>query len=116
MAGYVKMKDLQQLLKERGISKDGAVQQFVDSEVLRRCDPLVPKDSGELIRSGIRETRIGSGEVIYSTPYARRWYYIPAKFKEAPTRGNYWFERMKRTGGKEAILRGAAKLAGGRYK
>ena len=31
-------------------------QQYVDSEVLRRCDPFVPKDTGELIRSGIRET------------------------------------------------------------
>lgn len=116
MGGYVKMKTLQELLAARQIDKGGAVQQFIDSEVLRRCSPLVPKDTSELIRSGTRETRLGSGEVIYSTPYARRWYYIPANFTGAPNRGNYWFERMKRNGGKEAILRGAAKLAGGKYK
>lgn len=91
-------------------------QEFVDSEVLRRCDPFVPKDTGELIRSGIRETRLGSGRVVYRTPYARRWYYHPANFQGAPKRGNYWFERMKASGGKKAILRGVAKITGGDAK
>jgi hypothetical protein len=31
-------------------------------------------------------------------------------------RGNYWFERMKQNGGKDAILRGLAKLTGGNAK
>lgn len=91
-------------------------QKFVDSEVLRRCNPYVPKDTGELIRSGIRETRIGSGRVIYRTPYARKWYFRPANFHDAPKRGNYWFERMKAAGGARAILRGAAKITGGDAK
>ena len=87
-------------------------QEFVDSEVLRRCTPYVPKDTGELIRSGIRETRLGSGRVVYKTPYARRWYYEPARFQGAPMRGNYWFERMK-SAHKQSILRGVAKITGG---
>ncbi len=97
-------------------------QKFVDSEVLKRCNPYVPKDNGELIRSGTRETRIGSGRVVYRTPYARRWYYEPANFQEGEDskpkgkRGNYWFERMKRDGGARAILRGAAKITGGDAK
>lgn len=91
-------------------------QEFVDSEVLRRCAPYVPMDTGELIRSGTRETRLGSGRVIYRTPYARRWYYRPANFHGAPKRGNYWFERMKAAGGAKAILRGAAKIMGGDAK
>lgn len=90
-----------------------SVQAFVDSEVLRRCDKYVPFDSGFLKKSGILFTVIGSGLVIYNTPYARRWYFKPAKFQGAPTRGNYWFERMKNEGGKAAILAGAKKLAGG---
>lgn len=90
-------------------------QQYVDSEVLRRCTPYVPKDTGELIRSGIRETKLGSGRVVYRTPYARRWYYHPARFQGAPMRGNYWFERMKSAHG-QSILRGVAKITGGDVK
>ena len=71
-------------------------------------------DTGELIRSGIRETNIGSGKVMYFTPYARRWYYEPANFQGAPTRGNYWFDRMKNNGGSASILQGLARLAGGK--
>lgn len=90
-------------------------QQYVDSEVLRLNEPYVPKDTGELIRSGIRETRLGSGRVVYRTPYARRWYYHPANFQGAPKRGNYWFERMKANNAKR-ILRGAARIMGGGAK
>lgn len=94
------------------------VQAFIDSEVLRLCAPLVPKDTGILIQSGIMHTNIGSGEVRYRTPYARRWYYMPANFAEGSGsgmtsvgRGNYWFERMKREH-LEQILKGAKKEAG----
>ena len=79
--------------------------------VLRLCEPKVPKDSNALIESGIINTNIGSGEVVYNTPYARRWYYMPADFQDAPERGNYWFERMKRESLKD-ILASAAKEAG----
>lgn len=90
-----------------------AAQEFIDSECLRYCDRLVPKDTGILKQSGIMHTQIGSGKVKYRTPYARRWYYIPAQFSEAPERGNYWFERMKVQHAKQ-ILTGAGKLAGGK--
>lgn len=105
------MKDTETLLSERKMKE---AQRFVDGEVLRLCDPFVPQDTGMLIGSGIRSTEIGSGKVIWYTPYARRWYYIPANFNGAPMRGNYWFERMKNSGGKKAILRGAAEITGGR--
>lgn len=101
-------------LEKRGLLKNGEAQKYVDSEALRLCTPMVPKDTGELIRSGIRETKIGSGKVVYHTPYSRRWYYEPAKFQGAPMRGNYWFDRMKNNGGKTSILAGLAKLAGGK--
>lgn len=104
--------DGEKVLEERGIKVGGRVQQFIDSEVLRRCADYVPMDSGELIRSGIRNTAIGSGKVKYRTPYARRWYYREARFQGAPKRGTYWFERMKQEGGKEKILSGARKMAG----
>lgn len=102
------------VLDNHGLSEGGTIQKYIDSAVLRLCEPKVPKDEGDLIRSGITNTVIGSGEVRYRTPYARRWYYMPAEFQDAPVRGNYWFERMKKQGGKEQILREAAKLAGGK--
>lgn len=89
-----------------------AAQRFTDSEVLRLCTPYVPMDTGELIRSGLRETKIGSGEVIYKTLYARRWYYTPARFEGRPMRGNYWFERMLDNGGRDAIQRGIVQILG----
>lgn len=108
------MKSPEEILRARGLEEGGAVQQFIDSEVLRLCDPYVPRDQGILIKSGILNTVIGSGTVMYSTPYARRWYYEPANFQGAPKRGNYWFERMKNEGGKAKILQGAARIAGGK--
>src|SRR5574344_2124997 len=70
-------------------------QQFIDSECLKLCDLKIQKDTGILKQSGIMNTNIGEGEIVYRTPYARRWYYMPAQFQGAPQRGNYWFERMK---------------------
>ena len=91
-------------------------QKYVDKEVLRRCEPYVPFDQGFLKQSGILETKLGSGKVVYRTPYARRWYYEPARFQGAPKRGNYWFERMLNEGGAKAILRGLARIMGGKGK
>lgn len=103
--------DLKNTLSRRGLEENGRVQQYIDSEVLRLSEPFIPKDTGELIRSGIQNTVIGSGEVRWRTPYARRWYYLSAGFQESPQRGNYWFERMKQQYG-QSIRDGAARIAG----
>lgn len=102
--------DLGLILRARGLEERGKVQQYIDSEVLRLNEPFVPRDTGALIQSGITNTDIGSGEVKYNTPYARRWYYMPANFQGAPERGNYWFERMKQQYRKQ-ILQGAKDIA-----
>lgn len=80
-----------------------SVQAYVDQQVLRLNEPYIPKDTGALKQSGILFTNIGEGEVKYRTVYARRWYYMPARFQQGSGsgmntvgRGNYWFERMKR--------------------
>ena len=106
--------DGKKVIEKRGLDNSGMAQQFIDSEVLRLCDPYVPKDTGALIDSGIINTQIGSGKVKYRTPYARRWYYMPADFDGSPQRGNYWFERMKAQGGKDTILREVRRMARGK--
>ena len=102
----------EEILRNRGLEENGRVQKFIDTECLRLSAPKVPKDTNALIESGNSLTKIGSGQLEYHTPYARRWYYMPADFSEAPERGNYWFERMKQQY-KEQILAGAKRVAGG---
>ena len=102
--------DIDTILKKRGLEDKGKVQQFIDTECLRLCEPKVPKASNTLIASGNANTKIGSGQLEYRTPYARRWYYMQAHFQGAPERGNYWFERMKQQYRKE-ILSGAQEIA-----
>lgn len=79
-----------------------AAQQFIDSEVLKRCDPYTPFLTGTLIRSGLLGTELGSGKVKWIVPYARKRYYTPAKH-EAGRRGAFWFERWKAAGGAQLI-------------
>lgn len=99
---------LQVLLNARGLEVQGEVQKFIDSEVLRLTDPYVPLDTSALKKSGTQHTKIGSGEVVYKTPYARRQYF---ENKGNGLRGKQWFERAK-INHKEEILRGARIKAG----
>ena len=90
-------------------------QRFVDSEVLRRSEPYIPLLTGTLIKSGILGTDVGSGEVSWIAPYARKNYYSARKpgSQTGPLRGPHWFERMKQVEGRD-IIAGARRIAGGR--
>ena len=84
-------------------------QKFVDSEVLRRCSPMVPFQTGTLEKSGKLGTVVGSGEVNYIAPYAAKQYYDTAESRPYdPQRGGRWFERMK-ADHKDDILKGLNK-------
>lgn len=90
-----------------------SVQEYVDSECLRHCAPLMPFDQHILIESGILNTQIGSGEICWRTPYARRLYYhreYDFSKEKNEKAGAFWFERMKQQH-KEEILAGAKRIA-----
>jgi hypothetical protein len=89
-------------------------QKFVDSEILRLCEPYVPLLTGMLIMSGILGTDVGSGTVSWIAPYARGQYYGKRKpgSQTGPLRGPFWFERMKEVSG-QTIIVGARRIAGG---
>ena len=112
------MKAPADILRERGLGAGGAVQSYIDGQILAYCEPYVPKASGALIASGYSATKKGSGKVVYGAPYAAYQYYGKTsrgnaiKYNGAPMRGSYWFERMKAVYG-DAILNRAAALAGG---
>jgi hypothetical protein len=101
-------------------------QKFVDGEVLRLSEPLVPFQTGMLINSGDLGTKVGSGEVRWITPYAHYQYCgvaLSRKTKKqtgkklvyhgGPNRGSFWFHRMK-AANKEKILAEARKIASGK--
>ena len=105
MGFQFKIKTTDEILKRFNLEPGGKVQQVIDSDVIRLCDPYVPKENGELIKSAEYSTQLGSGEVRYNTPYARKQYYIPMNHTEKRT--HMWFEVMKNSGGKEKILEAA---------
>ena len=78
-----------------------AAQKFLDSEVLRCSAPYVPMrsvDGGTLMKSGTNATKLGSGQVVYNTPYARRMYYgVNYNFSQVkhPQACAQWFEKAK---------------------
>lgn len=81
-----------------------SAQEFVDSECLRYMNPLTPRRTGMMIKSAKLGTVIGSGNIEYLAPYARRQYY---EHKEKA----HWFETMKASK-KDVILKGAEEIAG----
>ncbi len=92
-----------------------AAQQFVDSEVLRQCEPYIPLLTGMLIKSGILGTEVGSGLVQWIAIYSHYQYYLKRKpgTQTGALRGPFWFQRWKEVGG-ERLVKQARKMAGGR--
>lgn len=110
-------------------------QKFVDSECIRLMNPYTPKLSDALIKSATLGTKIGSGHIEQTAPYARYQYYgklmvsrttgsawakqgeskvltdkdLTYSTAKNPQAGKMWFERMK-SDKKEQILRGAKKI------
>lgn len=118
-----------------------SAQKFIDSECIRLMVPYTPARNNILYKSPTLGTKIGSGRIYYLSPYARYQYYgklmvssitgssyaahgekkvltdkdLVYDTMRHPQATSFWFERMKAEK-KEAILRGAAKIAGGTPK
>lgn len=94
-------------------------QRFVDARVLYYSERYIPIDTGELLMSGRRLTRIGSGLVMWRAqgrPYTRPQYYgwrrVHGKGKKIHP-GKWWFKRMKSSGGKQIVAQAKAIAGGG---
>ena len=87
--------------------KFNKAQTYIDNEVLRFCSARVPFRTGNLQKSGIYATVIGSGEVRYNAIYAAHQYYYTQDTRSYDAiRGAHWFERGKASE-KSRILIGA---------
>lgn len=90
-----------------------SAQKYVDSEVLRLSSRYIPLRTSMLQKSGILGTEIGSGEVAWITPYAKKQYYETADTRSYDAqRGGHWFIRMKADHGKEIIAGAKARMGG----
>ena len=98
-------------LRIKGVTpeKIRRTQAFVDSEILRNSDPIVPFDTGSLKRSGITGTRVGTGIIRYTAPYAKRQYFCG---NSSGQRGRKWVRRMWISKGKK-IMKDAQKMING---
>ena len=141
MKFHVDIKPPQQLIAERGLEPFGFTQKYIDQACIRLMVPYTPMLSGVLFKSATLGTKIGSGEIVQNAPYARYQYYgklmvssvtgsafatggeskvltqtdlVHQKSKHVLA-GAFWFERMK-SDKRAQILRGAAKLSGGRAR
>jgi hypothetical protein len=98
--------------KAKWTNKYVTAQEFIDNAVLHDCEPYTPHRVGILVFSSILGTKIGSGTVSWTTPYARYQYYgkvmVPSpfggpkiltkrnlKYHGGGKRGAFWFERAK---------------------
>ncbi len=91
-------------------------QKYLDNIVLKDTDKYVPMRTGILAKSGIIGTRIGSGELEYSAPYARKVYYgVNINFSKSrhPLAQAKFFEASKAVN-KKSWLAGVRRIAGGR--
>lgn len=89
-------------LKETGIKSDieGKIQQqqkYFDALVLQDSNYFCPIKTGTLQKSAIINSRLGSGELVWKTPYARRQYYEYSKppYQPNPNACGRWFEAAK---------------------
>ena len=116
-------------------------QKFVDSECIRLIIPYTPMRNGIMMKSPVLGTKIGSGKIIYQSPYARFQYYgkvmvssitgspwarqgeskiltekdLTYDTSRHPKAQRMWFEVMK-ADKRETILRGAARISGGKTR
>lgn len=73
------------------------VQAKLDAKILSDCNYFCPLDKGQLQKSGIIHSVIGSGRLIWRAPYARKQYYTPYKHNKSrnPNATMKWCESAK---------------------
>lgn len=89
-------------LDEAGIRRDitqdiKRVQAPLDALIMADSNYFCPLKTGTLQKSAIINTQIGSGEIVWKTPYARKQYYEYSKppYQPNPNACGKWFEAAK---------------------
>ena len=81
-----------------------SAQAALDTQVIKDSNAFCPQAEGTLRDSALLNSRIGSGEVRWATPYARRLYYNPQfnfSLDKNPNARGKWFEEAKARFGRD---------------
>jgi len=76
----------------------GTLQPILDMQVLKDSNLYAPMDTGNLMSSGITGSKIGSGQLLWTAPYAKKMYYgVGYNFSKDsnPNARAKWFEEAK---------------------
>ena len=78
-------------------AKARQVQAPLDALIMADSNYFCPIKTGTLQKSAIINSRLGSGELVWKTPYARRQYYEYSKppYQPNPNACGRWFEAAK---------------------
>ena len=78
-------------------AKARQVQAPLDALIMADSNYFCPIKTGTLQTSAIINSRLGSGELVWKTPYARRQYYEYSKppYQPNPNACGRWFEAAK---------------------
>ena len=71
----LEMKEVNQLVKDKGLDKAGDVQAFHTQNVLRRIKKYMPFVSGATYKLTVIQTDIHKPEIVTDTPYAKYLFY-----------------------------------------
>lgn len=71
----LEMKELNQLVKDKGLDKTGDVQAFHTQNVLRRIKKYMPFRAGVTYKITVAQTDIHKPEIVTDTPYAKYLFY-----------------------------------------
>lgn len=85
-------------LESRVVTATERAQYLFDEQVLKDSNYYIPMDTQALERSGITNSKLGDGLLIWNTPYARKQYYgIDHNFSKDknPNARALWFEYAK---------------------
>lgn len=87
----IKMDRTDKIVHNLGFGRMNKVQIFVDNEIRKGMDPLVPLREGPLKNSALKSIA-GTGKIIYDMPYAKQQFYQGRKV-EGKARGRLWSYR-----------------------
>ncbi|MGP1430918.1 MAG: minor capsid protein [Treponema sp.] len=86
------------IIKAKVVQRLESVQGYLDNLIIRDSNYFCPKETSVLQKSAIINTTMGSGLLIWQTPYARKQYYgeqLDHSKQRNPNACARWFEAAK---------------------